>query len=134
MSTQANAEYLLIFRGAHWEKGLSPEELQKVAGEFMAWFERLKSEGKCKGGQPLERNGKLVSGPKGRTVADGPFAESKEAIGGYFLLTVRDMNEALAIAKQCPTLEFGATVEVRPIAERCQSLHLAEEQLAAAHA
>jgi hypothetical protein len=68
---------------------------------------------------PLQNQGKIVSGKQGRTVADGPFAESKEAIGGYFFLQVADMNEAVEIAKQCPGLEFGAQVEVRPVAEMC---------------
>jgi hypothetical protein len=63
-------------------------------------------------------------------VADGPFAESKEAIGGYFLLQVDDQNEAVKIAQQCPTLEYGATVEVRPVAEQCATMHRVKEQLA----
>ena len=88
-------EYLLLFRGGQWDKGLSPEQLQQSMDQFMGWFERLKAEGKCKGGQPLEREGKIVSGKNGRTVADGPFAESKEAIGGYFLLTVDSLEEAV---------------------------------------
>ena len=135
MSTETNkSEYLIIFRGTNWDKGLSPEEIQKVTGQFMAWFERLKQEGTVKAGQPLEHEGKVVSGKKGRTVADGPFAESKEAIGGYFLLHVADMDEAVAIAKQCPTLDFGASVEVRPVAGECVSMKRAQEQLAAATA
>lgn len=128
--TQPNSQYLLMFRGTHWEKGLSPEEIQRTASQFMAWFERLKAEGKVKVGQPLEREGKVVSGPKGRSVADGPFAESKEAIAGYFLLDVRDIDEAVAIARQCPTLEHGVAVEVRPIAAMCSSLKLAEQHYA----
>src|SRR5439155_4449606 len=72
MSTENNkSEYLIIFRGSHWDKGLSAEELQKVTSQFMAWFERLKQEGTAKAGQPLEREGKIVSGKKGRNVADG---------------------------------------------------------------
>ena len=135
MSTENNkSEYLIIFRGTNWDKGLSPEEIQKVTGQFMAWFERLRQEGTAKGGQPLEHEGKIVSGKKGRTVADGPFAESKEAIGGYFLLHVADMDEAVAIAKQCPTLDYGATVEVRPVAGECVSMKRAQEQLAGASA
>jgi hypothetical protein len=78
--------------------------------------QRLTQEGKCQAGHPLEREGKIVSGKKGRTVADGPFAESKEAIGGYFLLQVDDINEAVEIAKQCPDLDYGIDVEVRPAA------------------
>ena len=54
----------------------------------MAWFKRLTEQGKAIAGNPLEREGKIVSGKNGRVVADGPFAESKEAIGGYFLLKV----------------------------------------------
>src|SRR5882724_11825216 len=106
MNNQTQNEYLLLFRGSSWDKGLSPEQLQKTMGQFMDWFERLKQQGKVKAGQPLERQGRIVSGKKGRTVADGPFAESKEAIGGYFLLQVADFNEALAIARQCPVLEY----------------------------
>jgi hypothetical protein len=96
----------------------------------MAWFERLKQQGKAMAGQPLEREGKIVSGKNGRTVADGPFAESKEAIGGYFLLQVADLDEAVAIARQCPVLEYGSTVEVRPIAEECPTFRRVKEQLA----
>jgi hypothetical protein len=127
-------EYLLLFRGSQWDKGLSPEQLQKTVDQFMAWFERLKQQGKVKGGQPLERSGKIVSGKGGRTVADGPFAESKEAIGGYFLLQVDSLDEAIAIAQQCPVLEYGSTVEVRPIAEECPTFQRVREQLAHAAA
>lgn len=112
-------DYLLLFRGINWDKGLSPEQRQKVVTDWYDWFERLKQEGKCKGGHPLHDEGKIVSGRKGRNVADGPFAESKEAIGGYFYLQVAGENEAVAIAQQCPGLEYGAVVEVRPVAEMC---------------
>lgn len=135
MSAQNNpTEYLLLFRGSNWDQGLTPEQVQKTLGQFMGWFERLKQEGKCKGGQPLEHAGKIVSGKGGRTVADGPFAESKEAIGGYFALTVGSFDEAVAIAKQCPTLEYGITVEVRQVAEMCPTARRAQEQLASAAA
>ena len=52
-------------------------------------------------------------------VLDGPFAEAKEAIGGYFLLKVNSLDEAVAIAKDCPGLPHGAKVEVRPVMEQC---------------
>jgi|SRR5258706_13356253 hypothetical protein len=137
MSTQSTSEYLLIFRGTDWHRGLSPEQIQKVMGQWKGWFDRLTAEGKLKGGQPLVNEGKIVSGKKG-IVADGPFAESKETIGGYFLLQVESLDEAVAIAKECPGLEYGAVVEVRPIAEMCplmaESESLAEKQLAHAGA
>ena len=134
MNEQKQNEYLLLFRGSSWDKGLSPEQLQKAMDQFMAWCERLKQQGKVKAGQPLERTGKIVSGKNGRTVADGPFAESKEAIGGYFLLQVDDLDEAVEIAKACPVLEYGSTVEVRPIAEECPTFQRVKEQLAEAAA
>ena len=130
MNTQTQNEYMLLFRGTHWDKGLSPEEIQKMVGQWYAWFERLTQEGKCKAGHPLEREGKIVSSRKGRTVADGPFAESKEAIGGYFLLQVDDLNEAVEIAKECPGLDYGIDVEVRPVAEQCTARARANEALA----
>ena len=134
MSTQiTKSEYLLLFRGAQWDKGLSPEDIQKIMGQWNNWFERLTLEGKVKSAHPLEREGKIVSG-KGRTVADGPFAESKEAIGGYFLLLLDDFNEALEIAKECPALEYGLTVEVRPVAEQCRTMQRINELLAHATA
>jgi hypothetical protein len=131
MSTQTPNEYLLLFRGTEWHKGLSPEELQKAMTEFKGWFDRLTEEGKLKGANPLMREGKLVSGKQGRVVADGPFAESKEAIGGYFLLQAQSLEEAVAIARACPTLEFGTVVEVRPVAEMCPLMESMQESLAA---
>jgi hypothetical protein len=83
-----SAEYLLLGRGTHWDKGLSPEEIQKVMNRANAWFDRLIQQGKAKAGQPLAHEGKIVSGKKGRIVTDGPFAESKEAIAGYVLLSL----------------------------------------------
>ena len=119
MSNQSQNGYLLLFRNTAWSKELSPEEMQQVAGKWMAWFKRLSEQGKVTGGNPLEPTGKIVSGKGGRVVADGPFAESKEAIGGYFMLNVQSLDEAVEIAKGCPGLEYGADVEVRPLAEVC---------------
>jgi hypothetical protein len=112
-------KYILLFRGNDWHKGLSPEEMQQVANQWMAWFKGLTEQGKAIAGNPLEGEGKIVSGKNGRVVADGPFAESKEAIGGYFLLQVETFDEAVAIAKNCPGLGYGVKVEVRPVAEQC---------------
>lgn len=112
-------EYMLIFRGTDWHQGLSPEEIQTVLTQWMAWFKGLTEQGNAIAGNPLDRAGKIVSGKNGRVVADGPFAESKEAIAGYFILTVSTLDDAVAIAKECPGLPYGSKVEVRPIAEAC---------------
>jgi hypothetical protein len=124
-------QHMLLFRGTDWAAGLSPEEMQNVLARWNAWYERLTAEGKATAGQPLGREGKVVTGKRGRNVADGPFAESKEAIGGYFLLNVATMDEAVEIARECPGLDYGAAVEVRPVAHRC-GLHARLEELAEA--
>ena len=109
---------MLLFRGTEWEKDLTAEQIQKVVSQWAAWFERLSREGRVKSGHPLKNEGRIVSG-KSRTVSDGPFAESKEAIGGYFYLQVADLDEAIEIAKECPGLDYGLRVEVRPVADQC---------------
>lgn len=137
MNAPKQNEYLLLFRGADWYNNLSPEELQQAMNRFKAWFDGLGEKGILKGAQPLVREGKIVSGKHGRVVADGPFAESKEAIGGYFLLAVNSLDEAVAVAKSCPSLEYGTQIEVRPVAEECPMAErarqiMSEEQLATA--
>jgi hypothetical protein len=135
MSSQNKApQYMFLFRGNDWQKGLSPEEMQRIAGQWMSWFERLTAQGKVMAGSPLEMEGKVVSGNNGRLVSDGPFAESKEAVGGYFLLQVNSFDEAVAIAQQCPGLPYGAKVEVRPVAENCPLLKDAVSDTQLAHA
>src|ERR1044071_509690 len=105
MSATKQNEYLLLFRGSQWDKGLSNDKLQEVMDQFKGWFERLQREGIVKAGQPLEREGRIVS--KG-SVSDGPFAESKEAIGGYFILHANTLDEAVAIARRSPVIEYGS--------------------------
>jgi hypothetical protein len=135
MSTSSKApEYMLIFRGNDWHKGLSPEQMQQIANKWMAWFQGLTAQGKAIAGNPLEAEGRLVSGKNGRVVADGPFAESKEAIGGYFLLRVGSLDEAVAIAKECPGLAYGVKVEVRTVAESCPLLKEFATEAELAHA
>jgi hypothetical protein len=139
MSTQTTNQYLLLFRGNAWYNGLSPEELQKVMTQSKAWFDRLAEQGKLKAAQPLLREGATVSGKNGRVVADGPFAESKEAIGGYLLLQVDSIEEAIAIAQSNPGLGYDTTIEIRPVAGECpldtRAREIArEEQLAPVNA
>jgi hypothetical protein len=119
MNTDANRRYMLIFRGTDWYQGLSPEQMQQVADQWMSWFNGLRESGTATAGDPLEPVGKVVSGSHGRTVTDGPFSEAKESIGGYFLLEVESMEEAVAIARECPGLPYGIRVEVRPLAGAC---------------
>jgi hypothetical protein len=106
---------MLLFRGRHWDNLHSPEEIQEAMSRWTAWFDRLSQQGKAKAGQPLRNEGVIVSGKKGVSVLDGPFAESKETIAGYIFLQVNDLDEAVEIAKECPGLEYGVSVEVRAV-------------------
>lgn len=116
--------YLLIFRESSPDAygSLSPEQRQKLMQQWNAWYDGLAAQGKVQHGHPLEPQGRVVSGAGGARVVDGPFAESKEAIGGYFFLTVSGLDEATEIAQRCPSLAYGLTVEVRPVAEACAGL------------
>src|SRR4029078_107376 len=119
MNTQNQNGYMLLYRTDEWYNRLSQEELQKLIGQNQAWFANLTAEGKAKPGRALERIGVTVSGRNGRFVMDGPFAESKEAIGGYLVLDVETIEEAIAIAQSSPGLAYGGSIEVRPVAEEC---------------
>jgi hypothetical protein len=118
----ATQEHLLLIRGTHWNHGMSPDELQRVMTDFYAWVDTLTQKGIHRGAQPLMEEGKLVAGASGNSVTDGVFAESKEAIAGYFLLAVASTDEAVRIAQQCPILQHGAQIEVRPVADMCRPM------------
>ena len=133
-TTKTTGEYMLFFRGEGWDDALSTEELQAAIDQIEAWFGKLRDQGKVKGSQALSSERKIVFGNHGRIVADGPFAESKEAIGGYLLVQANDMDEALAIAKANPSLEYGVSIEVRPVLEECSVLQRLKERAALATA
>jgi hypothetical protein len=126
------APFLLIFRDASSEiyERLSAEERQSLLEQWYAWYEGLAAVGKVRDGHPLEPSGRTVTVSSGRVV-DGPFIEGKEVVGGYFLLEVSGLEEAVEIAKQCPSFKYGLglTVEVRPVADECPVLR-AQQSLA----
>jgi hypothetical protein len=120
MNTETTTgEYMLLFRGAHWDRGLSTDELQQAMDKVMAWFEELHERGKLKGAQPLGGEGRVISGTDGQFVVDGPFTETKEAVGGYLVLQADSFGQAVEIARGNPALRYGVSVEVRPILAQC---------------
>jgi hypothetical protein len=130
MSTKTTtSEYLLIFRNTGWHKELSAEEIQQGMARFTAWFERLSSEERFKGGGPLVHDGKILISKN--VVTDGPFAESKEAIAGFFIVQADSLEQAVETAKGCPGLEFGQTVEVREIAMEAVEYQIARDKMSA---
>jgi hypothetical protein len=129
--SSAPTEYMLLYRGQDWDQGLTEEEIQDILTRSMAWFEAIDRQGKVKASQALDRTGCIVSHAKVALVTDGPFAESKEAIGGYLLLQGVTYEEAVAIAKSSPNIELGISVEVRPVLKECSiSKRLRERQAA----
>ena len=106
-------EYLLIIRRDISKKGSpSPQQLQDAIKPFQDWIGGIAAQNKLAapptrwdlGGKVVKQNG---------VVTDGPYAEIKEAIAGTLLIRAKDYDEAADIAKQCPALKFGSTVEVR---------------------
>jgi len=123
MATTASP-YMLIFRETSLESydALSPVERRQAMQRWNDWCDELATQGKLQHGHPLEDAGRVVSAKRGTRPVDGPFSEAKELVGGYLLVTVDSFDAATAIAEQCPFLEYGMTVEVRPVAPAC---HLA---------
>ena len=113
---------MLLFRNTQFEQRLPAEEMAEAMRRLNVWLERWSASGHIKSGQPLSYDGKIISGAKQRTVADGPFAESKEAIGGYVLVQAADFDEALKIADEWPLLDYDGIVEVRPVRVQCPTM------------
>lgn len=120
-STPAPVPFLLLFRnsGPETHAHLSPEERQQLVTRWNAWYDGLAASGQATEGQPLELETRLVSGPGGARVVDGPFAEAKEAVGGYVKLLVADLAAATAIAQSHPGLAYGLIIEVRSMTVAC---------------
>jgi len=107
-------KFMLIFHGGQME-GASPEQMQAHMGKWMAWIDKLAKKDQYVAGEPLLPGGKLVSGAGGKTVTDGPYTEGKEVVGGFFIINATDINEAVAISKDCPDFELGSSVQVRQV-------------------
>ncbi|HTS03427.1 MAG TPA: YciI family protein [Thermoanaerobaculia bacterium] len=111
-------EYLLlIYSNEKAWSAMARPELDAIYGEYHALTESLKASGTYKGGNPLQATSTAttVRVRGGKTLAtDGPFAETKEQLGGYYLVDAKDLDEALAIAARIPSARMGS-IEVRPI-------------------
>src|ERR1700694_49957 len=110
-------EFMLLIRNkADHMATLSPDENQQFLEKCREYIGKLMNEGKLIAAQPLERQGKIISGRQGDW-KDGPFNETREVIVGYYHVMAKDMDEAIAIAKRNPEFEYGETArnEVRPI-------------------
>lgn len=120
-TTTAPKPFLLFFRnsGPETHQHLSADQRQQLVTRWNAWYDGLAATGKATEGQPLELETRVVSGPGGARVVDGPFAEAKEAIGGYVKLMVNSLEEATEIAQRHPGLAYGLIIEVRQMVHHC---------------
>ncbi|HJR60417.1 MAG TPA: YciI family protein [Vicinamibacterales bacterium] len=97
--------------------GLSPEQMQQVIQKYVAWGDRLRSAGVLEGGEKLaDEPGKVMRGRNGQVrITDGPYSETKEVLGGYYIVAADSYEKALTLARDCPHFEYGGTIEVREV-------------------
>jgi hypothetical protein len=109
------ADYLFVYRGGNPPKD-SPEKMQQTMQKWVAWMTDLGQKGALKErGAPLEAGGKTIRG-KNKSVTDGPYAETKDIVNGYTIVSAKSLEEAAELAKGCPHFDVDGIVEVRAIA------------------
>lgn len=111
-------KFMFVYRGGNdhetCKDAMSPEEMQQVMQSWMTWINGGVEAGwMLDGGDALKPEGKVVT-PEG-TVTDGPFAESKELVGGYSMVQAENLDAAVKLTKGCPMFAAGGTVEVREL-------------------
>ncbi len=110
-------QYMLMccFNEKRWDE--MPESVRnQIMRDYGAWEQDVAKSGHYRGGGKLQStaNATTIREKNGKpAITDGPFAETKEQLGGYHLIECKDLDEALSIAKRIPTLPFGGTIEVR---------------------
>ena len=112
------AQYmLLLHESTTFNSALSPGEIQQIIARYQQWSAKVAQSGKLVAGQKLRDDvgRQLTRGAEGLVVRDGPFAEAKEVIGGYFLIQANDLDEAQSICADCPHLDLGGRIELREI-------------------
>lgn len=107
------SDFLYLYRGGD-SSGGTPEQMQQHMQKWVDWLKGLGAKGHLRDqGNPLEPGGKIVKGRK--AITDGPFAESKDIVGGYTLVEAKDIAQAAELSTGCPIFDTGGYVEVRPI-------------------
>ena len=112
------ASFMLIARdGPQDFADMSPEDMQGIIEKYVAWGTKLEDAGKKRASNKLrDSEGKVLRGNSGSlTVTDGPFSETKEVVGGYWIIDAADYDEAIELARDCPHIEYGASLEIREV-------------------
>lgn len=105
-------QFMLMLRDAGaFPQSISPEEIQQIIERYRTWSARVGA----KGQKLVDGEGRvMVRKDSGVTVTDGPYAEAREVIGGYFVVDAPDYDAAAKIAGDCPHLDFGS-IEIRQV-------------------
>ena len=110
--------YLLLLHEDESQRRAIPQaKMMAMIKEYGAWAAKLRADNRLFGGEKLaDDNGRVLRDKQGKiTVTDGPYAESKEVVGGFFIIAAKDYDEACMIAQGCPHLKYYGRVEVRQI-------------------
>lgn len=109
-------EFLLVFRreAVSKESQMSPEQMQAMMKPWQDWMGGLAAQNKLVDpGNRLDSDGKVVK--QNNVITNGPYVETKEAIGGYIIIRANSLDEAAELSKDCPILSVGGNVEVRTL-------------------
>ena len=109
------AKFILLLRGdpRNWTD-LAPHDRERIMGRYMSWSDELRAEGRTVTAEELaEQTSVLLTSadPKG-LVIDGPYVETKECVGGFWMITAEDRDDAIRTARGCPGFLHGGTIEV----------------------
>lgn len=108
-------DFMLIFIGKNYDElGLSSEEMQNRMGKWFEWQSKMEAAGVVKGGHALQSAVRRVTGPE-RIITDLTATEVKELVGGYYIVTAADHDEAAKIAEGYPDYDLGGAVEIREV-------------------
>ena len=111
-------EYLLFLHERTTDRSsMSPEDIQAVIREYQAWSQKMGAAGKLVGGQKLtDDDGRVLAGSGASlSVTDGPLAEAKEVIGGFFHIEADSYDDAVELASDCPHLKYGGRIALRQV-------------------
>lgn len=112
------ARFMVMARDGGEYPGMSPEEIQAIIQRYIDWSEGLRRDGRMLGGEKLtEGDGRVLRRDAGAlVVTDGPYVESKEVLGGFWIVTADDYDECVRVVSGSPHFDFG-TLEIRRVEE-----------------
>lgn len=111
------AQFILLLRGGNNDETLDEAAMMQAIQAYRQWAQDLREAGKLVDAFKLKDGARVMQKRDGKIQVDGPFAETKESIGGYYQIYAETYDAAIKIAEACPIFEEGGTVEIRQIME-----------------